>query len=125
MTSRFLRFTFLASLLALVTSTYVVSGFSADVVSGFLTTVASAKVVSRTDAPSRTNAPSTHDDGVWQAARQITTTSGTSFRFGKHNLQIATIARPRTLTAVCSRLTDESGNPTRDRSPRHSIPLLI
>jgi hypothetical protein len=107
--SRLARF-FLASLLVLVTP-YVVSGFSRtvpDVESGL----------------SRTNAPNTHDDGVWQSARQITTTSGTSFRIGKHDLRTATIVRPRTLTAVCSRLTDEFGNPAGDRSPQHSIPLL-
>jgi hypothetical protein len=111
MTSRFPRLVFLASLLVLVTSSYRVSDF--------LTTVASADVVSRT------NAPNAHDDGVWQSARQVTTTSGASFRIGKHDLRTMTIARPRTLTAVDRQLTDELGNPTRDRSPRHSIPLLI
>jgi hypothetical protein len=75
---------------------------------------------SKTHAP-----PNTHDDGIWQSARQITTTSGTSFRVGKHDLRSVTIARTRALTAVYGRLTDELDNPTRDRSPQHSIPLLI
>jgi hypothetical protein len=124
MTLRFPRLVFLASLV-LASSTYVVSGFSRTmtvVVSGFLTTDASAEVVSRTMTA---HAPGMHDDGIWQSARQITTTSGTRFRIGKHDLRTATTARPRTLTAVYSELTGELGNLTRDRSPQHSIPLLI
>jgi hypothetical protein len=73
-----------------------------------------------------THAPSSpHDDGVWQSARQLATTNGVSFRIGKHDLRTATIAPPRTLTAVRSELTDGFGSDTRDRSPQHSIPLLI
>ena len=78
------------------------------------------------DRTTNTHAPSnTHDDGVWQSARQITTPSGTSFRIGKQDLRTVTIARPHALTAVFSRLTDQFGDLTRDRSPQHSIPLLI
>jgi hypothetical protein len=76
--------------------------------------------------PSKTQAPTnTHDDGVWQSARSITTTSGTSFQIGKHELRAVTIAPRRTLAAVCTRLIDEFGGTSRDRSPQHSIPLLI
>jgi hypothetical protein len=73
-----------------------------------------------------THAPSNqHDDAIWQSARQITTTTGVSFRIGKHDLCTGTIVPPPTLTAVRSQLTNEFGSNTRDRSPQHSIPLLI
>jgi hypothetical protein len=106
MKSRFAQL--LIFLVAVVAVTYVVSGFSrtmTDVVSGF----------------SRTHTPS-HDDGVWQAVRQVTTTTGTSFEIARHDLRTAP---PRTLVAARTQRIGEFGGTSRDRSPQHSIPLLI
>ena len=127
MKSRVAQLLFLAAFLAVA---YAVSGLNrtpTDVVSGLNRTpidVVSGFSRTPSGATSRTHTPA-HDDGVWQSARQITTTSGASFQIGKHELRAVTIAPRRTLAAGRTQIVGESGGTSRDRSPQHSIPLLI
>jgi hypothetical protein len=100
----------------LATSAYVVSGFSrtilSDVVSGF----------SRTSTTSPSN---TQDDGVWEAATHAATTSGSSFRIRTRHIPLASYAHSAAVvTAGNARISDRP-DVVRDRSPQHSLPLLI
>lgn len=115
MRSRLFAGLFLAiSLVALATSAYVVSGCSrttiSDMVAGF----------SRTTSSSHTP-----DDGVWEAATHVATTSGSSFRVRTQHTPLASYAHSAALLTVGNAPTSDLPDVVRDRSPQHSLPLLI
>jgi hypothetical protein len=123
---RFPRLILVISLAALVTSAYVVSGFSrtngSDVVSGFSRTNGSDVVsgFSRTSSPSHTP-----DDAVWEAATHVATTSGSSFRVRTQHIPLASFAHSVAVLPVGNAHTSDLADVVRDRSPQHSLPLLI
>jgi hypothetical protein len=121
----FPRLILLVSLVACATSAYVVSGFSrtmiSDVTSGFPGTPKPQGVGgSRTSSPS--NAP---DDGAWEAATHVATTSGSSFRVRTQHIPLASHAHSSGVLTVGNARNSDLPNVVRDRSPRHSLPLLI
>jgi hypothetical protein len=120
------RLILLVSLVACATSAYVVSGFSrtmiSDVVSGFSRT----RVSDVLSGFSRTSTPSnTPDDGVWEAATHVATTSGSSFRVRTQHIPLASHAHSNATLAVGNAHIRYLHDVVRDRSPRHSLPLLI
>jgi hypothetical protein len=122
----FPRLILLVSLVALFGSAYVASGLgritATDVASG----VSRSKVpdvasgVSRTSTPS--NAP---DDGVWEAATRVATISGSSFRIRTEYVRVASFAYGGAPATVRTVRTRDFPNLVHDRSPLHSVPLLI
>ena len=123
MTSRFSRVALLLALCGIVALSYVVSGFSRtyalSVVSGFSRTTQSDQ------RPTETHAPHRNDDSTWQSASRIATTNGSNFQFGKHHIRTATLAHHRVAALTEGERVRELGDASRDRSPLHSIPLLI
>lgn len=112
-------------LIGLATSAYVVSGFSpttiSNVVSGFPgTPKPQGEGGSRTSTPSH---PS--DDGVWEAATHLATTSGSSFRVRTQHIPLASFAHSAAVLTVGNAHTGDLRDAVRDRSPKHSLPLLI
>jgi hypothetical protein len=74
----------------------------------------------------QTHAPSQPDgDAVWQSATRNATTNGSSSQFGKHHARIATLSQHRVRALAGSERARELCDAARDRSPLHSIPLLI
>ncbi|HEX7796531.1 MAG TPA: hypothetical protein VF456_19350 [Vicinamibacterales bacterium] len=132
----FPRLILLVSLAAWATSAYVVSGFLgtpkphgaggsrttiSDVVSGFVgTPKPQGAGGSRTSIPSNTP-----DDGVWQTATHVATTSGSSFRVRTQHIPLASYAHSSAVLIVGNARICEFPNVVRDRSPQHSLPLLI
>jgi hypothetical protein len=110
----FPRLILLVSLIALSGSAYVVSGLGrikvTDVASG----------VSRTSTPSNTP-----DDGVWEAATRVATTDGSSFRIRTEYVRVASFAYDGAPVTVRTVRTRDLPNVVHDRSPQHSVPLLI
>ena len=112
MTSRFSRVALLLALCGIVALSYVVSGFS--------------RTNTQSDQrPTQTHAPHRSDDSTWQSAARIATTNGSSFQFGKHQIRTATLAHHRLAALTEGERVRELGDASRDRSPLHSIPLLI
>lgn len=114
----FARLLLLASLVALTTSAHLIS----NVVSGFNRT----KVSDVTSGSSRTDSHSnTPDDGVWQAATRVATTSGSSVRSRTQYIRVQSFAGHIGLITVWDARPRDLPNAVRDHSPQHSLPLLI
>jgi len=133
----FPRLILVFSLVACATSAYVVSGFSRTmlscVVSGFSRTEVSDVPSGFPGTPkpqgvggSRTSNPSnTPNDGVWEAATHVATTSGSSFRVRAQHIPLASSAHsPAVLTIGNARISDLH-DAVRYRPPQRSLPLLI
>jgi hypothetical protein len=132
MTSRFSRFALLLALCGIVALSYVVSGFPPPpkATAGLAESSSGREGGSRTNTksdqrPTETHAPHRSDDSTWQSASRIATTNGSSFQFGKHHIRTATLARHRVAALTGGERVRELGDASRDRSPLHSIPLLI
>jgi hypothetical protein len=78
-----------------------------------------------TSQDQRTGAPDRTDDAVWQSASQNVTTNGPRLQSDKHHARAATLLHHRMDALAADERARELGNASRDRSPRHSIPLLI
>jgi len=117
MRSRLLpRLILVISLVACATSAYVVSGFSRTMLSCVVSCVGG----SRTSNPSNTP-----NDGVWEAATHVATTSGSSFRVRAQHIPLAPSAHsPAVLTIGNARISDLH-DVVRYRPPQRSLPLLI
>src|SRR5262245_22992588 len=113
MSLRFPHLALLALLAAAVTSLCVMSG------NGWTGSRAERQ-------PTQTHAPSNSGDGsVWQTASQIITSNESSGQISKSHLRVATFAHDQAPTLAESRRVRECLDASRDRSPQHSIPLLI
>ena len=84
--------------------------YVSDVVSGF----------SRTSSSS--NAP---HDGAWEAATHVATTSESSFRVRTQQAPLAAYAHSNVVPTVGNARISDLLDVVRDRSPQHSLPLLI
>jgi hypothetical protein len=109
----FARLILVISLAALATSAYVVSGFPG-------TPKPQGVGGSRTSSPSHTP-----DDGIWEAATHAATTSGSSFRVRTQQIPVASFAHSAAVLTVGDARTSNLRDVVRDRSPQHSLPLLI
>jgi hypothetical protein len=106
------RLAFLLAICGIIALAYVVSGGS--------------RIVKYCEhIPTQTHAPARSDDSAWQTASCIDTTNGSSAQFGKHHARATPsriFERPRRRALSASA---NSFNTSHDRSPLHSIPLLI
>jgi hypothetical protein len=110
----FPRLILVVSLVACATSAYIVSGFSQTMLSGVLS------------GSSRTSSPSnTQDDGVWEAAAHVATTSGSSFRARTQHIPLASSAHSPLVLAIGNARISDLHDVVRYRPPQHSLPLLI
>jgi hypothetical protein len=123
----FSRLILVVSFVALVTSAYAVSGVSGvsrAKVSGVLLGVPGTPKAEGVGG-SRTSPPSnTPDDGVWEAATHVATTAGSSFRIRTH-ICVASLAHSGSVLTGWNAHTSSLRDVVRDRSPQHSLPLLI
>jgi len=78
-----------------------------------------------TSQDQRTGAPDKTDDAVWQSASQNVTTNGPRLQSDKHHARAATLLHHRIDALTADERARGLVNASRDRSPRHSIPLLI
>src|SRR5712672_2334043 len=132
MTSRFSRVALLLAFCGIVALSCVVSGFPPPPkpMAG-LTEASSGREggrrinTQRDHRPTETHAPHRSDDSTWQSASRIATTNGSSFQSGKHHIRTATLAHHRVAALTEGERVRELGDASRDRSPLHSIPLLI
>jgi protein-disulfide isomerase-like protein with CxxC motif len=108
------RLVLLLSLAALIASAGVVSGFSRT------------KATHAVSDSSRTSTSSnTRDDGVWEAATHVATTTGSNFRIRFQQLRGASFVYDGSLRMLYAARTRDSSNAVQYRSPQHSLPLLI
>jgi hypothetical protein len=74
----------------------------------------------------QTHAPSnTPSDGVWEAATRAAITSGSSFRIRTEHVRVASFACHAALVTVPAARARNLADVVHDRSPQHSVPLLI
>ena len=104
---------FLVSVVACIAMLYVLPGFSrTGTQTGYLAT--------------ETHAPAAPDDSVWQpAAQAVITTNDSASEIRKEHVRAGSFVTADTLSRSPRLRSHEHPDASRDRSPKHEIPLLI
>jgi hypothetical protein len=104
---------FLVSVVGCIAMSYVLPGFSwTSARTGYLAT--------------ETHAPAAPDDSVWQpAAQAVIATNDSASEIRKEQVRGGSFVPADALSPTASLRSHEHLDAARDRSPQHSIPLLI